>query len=220
MSAQRTCGSAATRPTSRVVAGRPAVRERRRGMRTALRLAVVRLAGVGTARTVGTSSSAAIAGAVTHRPTGPPPHRPVPRGRTVADAPWPATVPQPSLPPRPGTTKAARTPRPAPLRSLRTKVRSNRTKVRPSVREGGLEPPRPFGHQHLKLARLPFRHSRKWIPNVSAPCNAWHAPTRPMSERTRYGRLAHRCGLRASTDERTDQIPALGSSLRAVGHDR
>ena len=29
------------------------------------------------------------------------------------------------------------------------------------VREGGLEPPRPFGHQHLKLARLPFRHSRK-----------------------------------------------------------
>ncbi len=30
------------------------------------------------------------------------------------------------------------------------------------VREGGLEPPRPFGHQHLKLARLPFRHSRKW----------------------------------------------------------
>lgn len=29
------------------------------------------------------------------------------------------------------------------------------------VREGGLEPPRPYGHQHLKLARLPFRHSRK-----------------------------------------------------------
>ena len=46
------------------------------------------------------------------------------------------------------------------------------------VREGGLEPPRPVGHQHLKLARLPFRHSRKWIPNVSAPCNSWHAPTR------------------------------------------
>ena len=30
----------------------------------------------------------------------------------------------------------------------------------PSVREGGLEPPRPFGHWHLKPARLPFRHSR------------------------------------------------------------
>ena len=29
-----------------------------------------------------------------------------------------------------------------------------------AVREGGLEPPRPCGHQHLKLARLPFRHSR------------------------------------------------------------
>ena len=28
------------------------------------------------------------------------------------------------------------------------------------VREGGLEPPRPCGHWHLKPARLPFRHSR------------------------------------------------------------
>src|SRR6478609_8841644 len=28
------------------------------------------------------------------------------------------------------------------------------------VREGGFEPPRPFGHWHLKPARLPFRHSR------------------------------------------------------------
>ena len=26
------------------------------------------------------------------------------------------------------------------------------------VSKGGLEPPRPEGHQHLKLARLPFRH--------------------------------------------------------------
>ena len=29
------------------------------------------------------------------------------------------------------------------------------------VREGGFEPPRPFGHWHLKPARLPFRHSRQ-----------------------------------------------------------
>ncbi len=29
-----------------------------------------------------------------------------------------------------------------------------------TVREGGLEPPRPCGHWHLKPARLPFRHSR------------------------------------------------------------
>ena len=29
------------------------------------------------------------------------------------------------------------------------------------MREGGFEPPRPFGHWHLKPARLPFRHSRK-----------------------------------------------------------
>lgn len=27
------------------------------------------------------------------------------------------------------------------------------------VGEGGLEPPRPYGHWHLKPARLPFRHS-------------------------------------------------------------
>ena len=28
------------------------------------------------------------------------------------------------------------------------------------VREAGLEPARPIGHQNLNLARLPFRHSR------------------------------------------------------------
>lgn len=28
------------------------------------------------------------------------------------------------------------------------------------MRLRGVEPPRPFGHEHLKLARLPFRHSR------------------------------------------------------------
>ena len=28
------------------------------------------------------------------------------------------------------------------------------------VRKGGFEPPRPFGHWHLKPARLPFRHLR------------------------------------------------------------
>ena len=36
------------------------------------------------------------------------------------------------------------------------------------VREGGLEPPHPFGHWHLKPARLPFRHSRSVSP-VSPP---------------------------------------------------
>src|SRR4029077_8593123 len=38
------------------------------------------------------------------------------------------------------------------------------------VREGGLEPPRPFGHQHLKLTRLPFRHSRKVESETLAQC--------------------------------------------------
>ena len=63
------------------------------------------------------------------------------------------------------------------------------------VREGGLEPPRPFGHQHLKLARLPFRHSRKWSTNVSAPYDAWHARHQQlevMSGPTRDRLLAHR----------------------------
>lgn len=31
------------------------------------------------------------------------------------------------------------------------------------VREEGLEPPRPFGHQFLKLTRLPLRHSRMYM---------------------------------------------------------
>ena len=35
------------------------------------------------------------------------------------------------------------------------------------VREGGLEPPRPCGHWHLKPARLPFRHSREQILTLS-----------------------------------------------------
>ena len=42
-----------------------------------------------------------------------------------------------------------------------TVVRVSPTSQDTIVREGGLEPPRPCGHQHLKLARLPFRHSRK-----------------------------------------------------------
>jgi hypothetical protein len=31
----------------------------------------------------------------------------------------------------------------------------------PAVLPRGLEPPRPYGHQHLKLARLPFRQESK-----------------------------------------------------------
>ena len=33
------------------------------------------------------------------------------------------------------------------------------TRLITMVGEGGLEPPRPEGHWHLKPARLPFRHS-------------------------------------------------------------
>jgi hypothetical protein len=56
-------------------------------------------------------------------------------------------------------------------RNQGNEFRSTRTKKNPGksmisrgsfdcVREGGFEPPRPFGHWHLKPARLPFRHSR------------------------------------------------------------
>jgi hypothetical protein len=34
------------------------------------------------------------------------------------------------------------------------------------VGEGGLEPPRPEGHWHLKPARLPFRHSPEQRRNI------------------------------------------------------
>src|SRR6476620_10955600 len=53
------------------------------------------------------------------------------------------------------------------LRTRRRPVARNENEVTDSfesvtsfiVGEGGLEPPRPEGHWHLKPARLPFRHS-------------------------------------------------------------
>ena len=40
------------------------------------------------------------------------------------------------------------------------------------MRKGGFEPPRPFGHWHLKPARLPFRHLRVVLdePSQCARC--------------------------------------------------
>ena len=66
------------------------------------------------------------------------------------------------------------------------------------VREGGFEPPRPFGHWHLKPARLPFRHSRvKRAKVIPAPrvCpkpgrgSPWTGPD-PGRRRPRYDRVA------------------------------
>jgi hypothetical protein len=55
-----------------------------------------------------------------------------------------------------------------------------------SVRKGGFEPPRPFGHWHLKPARLPFRHlrvtarvSRPSVPD--APGIRQNGPLQPLS---------------------------------------
>ena len=59
-----------------------------------------------------------------------------------------------------------------------------------SVGEGGLEPPRPEGHWHLKPARLPFRHSPGKQPmdhtTVVAGC-----PNRLRSPRGRSGAPRH-----------------------------
>ncbi len=57
------------------------------------------------------------------------------------------------------------------------------------VREGGFEPPHPFGYWHLKPARLPFRHSRKVsIPTwpISKPSASWN-----HSENKHSGNLAN-----------------------------
>lgn len=45
-----------------------------------------------------------------------------------------------------------------------------------AVRPPGLEPGHPRGHQHLKLARLPFRHGRRWGPGFPprSPGDARH----------------------------------------------
>src|SRR3954463_3650893 len=54
------------------------------------------------------------------------------------------------------------------------------------VREGGLEPPRPCGHWHLKPARLPFRHSRSIRPvaHPNQPKKASTPPGRPPPDET------------------------------------
>ena len=40
--------------------------------------------------------------------------------------------------------------------------------------EGGLEPPRPYEHWHLKPARLPFRHSPEWMLHASKTSATTH----------------------------------------------
>ena len=56
------------------------------------------------------------------------------------------------------------------------------------VREGGFEPPRPFGHWHLKPARLPFRHSRALT----------HCGGRPPRNQNRTGRPRRELGSGAN----------------------
>ena len=50
--------------------------------------------------------------------------------------------------------------------------------------EGGLEPPRPYEHWHLKPARLPFRHSPEWMLHASNTSATTH-PRRSICLGTR-----------------------------------
>jgi hypothetical protein len=62
------------------------------------------------------------------------------------------------------------------------------TRLITTVGEGGLEPPRPEGHWHLKPARLPFRHSPEKQPmdhtTVVAP-----RPNRPGGPTRRFSAI-------------------------------
>ena len=55
------------------------------------------------------------------------------------------------------------------------------------VSEGGLEPPRPFEHWHLKPARLPFRHSPERRYDASNECLLIHRPNRRRGLRRAVG---------------------------------
>ena len=48
------------------------------------------------------------------------------------------------------------------------------------VRERGLEPPRVCTHQYLKLARLPFRHSRTNSTDTYYDLRSFSATTAPL----------------------------------------
>ena len=47
----------------------------------------------------------------------------------------------------------------------------------PSVREGGVEPPRPFGHWNLNPARLPIPPPAHWVCLRAVPPGGWRLPT-------------------------------------------
>ena len=74
------------------------------------------------------------------------------------------------------------------------------------VREGGFEPPRPFGHWHLKPARLPFRHSR--VKRAQAIPAARFCPNRGEGVPRSRGRPRY---------DRRSPAPAGRSSCRAAG---
>ena len=93
----------------------------------------------------------AIKGATPTSPPGAWPRTPARCSGSGSDDRGTATASRKTKPPAPpGVSPSSGVPS-----RLRREIREE-----PVVREGGIEPPRPCGHWHLKPARLPFRHSR------------------------------------------------------------
>src|SRR3954447_9367689 len=80
--------------------------------------------------------------------------------------------------------------------------RPNMASIANAVGKGGLEPPRPLiGHQHLKLARLPFRHLPLQRHEATRITRRTYATVRAPSGRT----SPHGCSARS----RSRAPPAL-----------
>ena len=134
-----------------------------------------------------------------HRGAGPR-HRPPPRRRGVEGL------------PRQGRGPRLRRPR---LSDVRPSDRHRKTPKAPEirglrrVREGGFEPPRPFGHCDLNAARLPFRHSR--VKRAQATPRLRGLPNRPC----RVGRPAG--GRTMATPDRTAAAMRAATPARRGG---
>ena len=85
--------------------------------------------------------------------------------------------------------------------------------------EGGLEPPRPEGHWHLKPARLPFRHSPQQPGSLSL--DAPRSPTVPIRPRRPPPvprRFSEFCWSRIRVLARYHDVTGVAHDTRVAGH--
>lgn len=76
----------------------------------------------------------------------------------------------------------------------------------PTVREGGVEPPRPCGHWNLNPARLPIPPPAHWVCPGCLPLGGWRLPTpRTLA---RWKGWVHIPCPRRQTPHRTFDVPA------------